>query len=360
MAELCPICEGAGLRVVERPGGIRVAEPCACRVERRSARMIEQAKIPKRYQDCTLDDFVPNYAGENKSLSGALLMAKDFVKSYPLRSDGKGLLLVGGLGVGKTHLAIGMLQALIKNLGVKGLFCDYRDLLKKIQDSYGRSDLSERQILAPVFDAEVLVLDELGAAKPTDWVWDTVQHILNTRYNDRRTTIITTNYPNEIETANDLYADLPATKRDAKRAMREDTLGDRITERMRSRLQEMCVVVEMKGQDFRQSKPGRATFENRKFKAEELFALETGKRKPLNSSDSLDAAPVIIPSIPSQENMASGIKLQTKRLIQRDQTKEKSLALGLVSSLIPTEEPWTQEMIDRAGMAAAQKNRQQS
>jgi DNA replication protein DnaC len=259
MQELCPLCEGAGLRVVERPGGTRVAEPCSCRVERRSARMIEQAHIPRRYQDCTLDDFVPNYSGLNNSLSGALVTARTFVKMYPEHRDGRGLLFVGGLGVGKTHLAIGILQALITERGVKGLFCDYRDLLKQIQDSYGRGDLSERQILAPVFDAEVLVLDELGAAKPTDWVWDTVQHILNTRYNDRRTTIITTNYRNETETPSDLYNDLPPTKRDAKRVMHEATLGDRITERMRSRLQEMCVVVEMSGEDFRQ-KVKRASF----------------------------------------------------------------------------------------------------
>ena len=51
-------------------------------------------------------------------------------------------------------------------------------------------------MLRPVFEAEVLVLDELGAAKPTDWVWDTVAQILNSRYNERRTTIITTNYAN--------------------------------------------------------------------------------------------------------------------------------------------------------------------
>jgi DNA replication protein DnaC len=116
-------------------------------------------------------------------------------------------------------------------------------------------EATELEVLRPVFEAEVLVLDELGAAKPTDWVWDTVAHILNTRYNDRRTTIITTNYPN-----------LPpgvaqaATGRGAAReAMREESLGDRIGERMRSRLQEMCVVVEMHGQDFRQTVK-RATF----------------------------------------------------------------------------------------------------
>jgi DNA replication protein DnaC len=258
MAELCPICEGAGLRVVERPGGVRVAEPCVCRVERRTARMIEQARIPRRYQNCTLDEF-DIFPGSDTSLTTALITARNFVKAYPLETDGKGLLLVGDLGVGKTHLAVGILQSLILDRGARGLFYDYRDLLKEIQNSYGRNDLSERQILAPVFDAEVLVLDELGAAKPTDWVWDTVQHILNTRYNDRRTTIITTNYSNDRETAPDKFEGLPRDKRDAARAMQTSTLGDRITDRMQSRLQEMCVLVEMHGIDFRQ-KVKRARF----------------------------------------------------------------------------------------------------
>jgi DNA replication protein DnaC len=258
MAELCPICEGAGLRVVERPGGVRVAEPCVCRVERRTARMIEQARIPRRYQNCTLDEF-DIFPGSDTSLTTALITARNFVKAYPLETDGKGLLLVGDLGVGKTHLAVGILQSLILDRGARGLFYDYRDLLKEIQNSYGRNDLSERQILAPVFDAEVLVLDELGAAKPTDWVWDTVQHILNTRYNDRRTTIITTNYSNDRETAPDKFEGLPRDKRDAARAMQTSTLGDRITDRMQSRLQEMCVLVEMHGIDFRQ-KVKRASF----------------------------------------------------------------------------------------------------
>jgi len=97
----------------------------------------------------------------------------------------------------------------------------------------------------------VLVLDELGAQKPTDWVWDTVALILNTRYNDKRTTIITTN-----------YADLPPAGvglSSTQKAVREETLGDRIGERMRSRLAEMCVRIEMTGGDFRQN-AGRARF----------------------------------------------------------------------------------------------------
>jgi DNA replication protein DnaC len=140
---------------------------------------------------------------------------------------------------------------LVAERGATGMFYDYRDLLKQIQNSYNAQVReTELEILAPVFDAEVLVLDEIGASKPTDWVWDTVAHILNTRYNDRRTTIITTNFAN----AKPLGMDSGTRS-----YMREETLGDRIGERMRSRLQEMCVVVEMQGEDFRQ-KVKRASF----------------------------------------------------------------------------------------------------
>ncbi|MGA8939261.1 MAG: ATP-binding protein [Acidobacteriaceae bacterium] len=257
--EICKLCEGAGLRVVERPDGTRAAVPCECRIAKRSARMIQQARIPQRYAHCTLDSYDTHFHSSNRTLVGALVQARGFVDAYPSGTNGNGLLFTGSIGVGKTHLAVGMLQALIAERGARGLFYDYRDLLKKIQDSYGRSDVSESQVLGPVFSADVLVLDELGAAKPTEWVWDTVQHILNTRYNDQRTTVITTNYPNVVETAYGEWEGLAEDKRKARMAMHKDTLGDRITERMRSRLQEMCVVVEMTGEDFRQ-KVKRASF----------------------------------------------------------------------------------------------------
>ncbi len=246
------------MRIVQDAAGRRTAVPCVCRAQRRSLRVLAQARIPRRYEHCTLDSFEPSYAGGgNRSLSRALMAARKFVADYPLETDGTGLLLTGSIGVGKTHLAVGMLQALEEERGAAGLFYDYRELLKQVQNSYNpRVASTELEILAPVFDAEVLVLDEIGASKPTDWVWDTVAHILNTRYNDKRTTIITTNFANQPP----LGADNAETPRNAARtAMREETLGDRIGERMRSRLQEMCVVLEMQGEDFRQ-KVKRASF----------------------------------------------------------------------------------------------------
>jgi DNA replication protein DnaC len=248
------MCEGSGLRVVQEDGRM-VARPCECRIARRADRMLERAHIPKRYEHCILDSYEPKYNGANRSLGSALMQARGFVKSYPLETEGRGLLLTGSIGVGKTHLAVGILQALVVERGASGLFYDYRDLLKQVQNSYNNSvAATELEVLRPVFEAEVLVLDELGAAKPSDWVWDTVAHILNTRYNDRRTTIITTNYAN----AGPLGTE-PTAGNSARSAMRDETLGDRIGERMRSRLQEMCVVVEMQGEDFRQ-KVKRASF----------------------------------------------------------------------------------------------------
>ena len=244
MIDVCSICGGRGVRVIQQDDK-QFVQDCACRVQRRTERMVGRAQIPRRYEHCTLENYETSFPSSHRSLGAAHLRAKRFVESYPLETSGTGLLLTGSIGVGKTHLAVGILQALLSERGATGLFFDYRDLLKQVQNSYNRHvSATELEVLAPVFDAEVLVLDELGASKPTDWVWDTVAHILNTRYNDRRTTIITTNYVN---------AGPLGTESGPRGAMREETLGDRIGERMRSRLQEMCVVVEMHGQDFRQS-----------------------------------------------------------------------------------------------------------
>jgi DNA replication protein DnaC len=173
-----------------------------------------------------------------------------FVEEYPL--DNTGLLLIGSIGVGKTHLAVGIIKELVLDKGTGCLFYDYRELLKQIQNSYNDSvKATELDVLRPVFETEVLVLDELGAIKPTEWVWDTVSLILNTRYNDNRTTIITTNFPDEA--GHDPCANPGSEFGRAQRAVRRETLGDRIGDRMRSRLHEMCRTIKMEGDDFRQT-----------------------------------------------------------------------------------------------------------
>jgi DNA replication protein DnaC len=249
MAE-CDRCGGTGLRMERQPGRGRVAVRCDCQNERMAGWALRRTHVPKRYEHCTLADYETRFPGAHSSLAPALMTAKRFVEDYPVHTEGKGLLLVGSIGVGKTHLAVGMLEALVREKSAAGLFCDYRDLLKQVQNSYSpQVAATELEVLRPVFEAEVLVLDELGASKPTDWVWDTVAHILNTRYNDKRTTIFTTNYANAPSAG--MSGAEPTGK--LRNAVREETLGDRIGDRMRSRLMEMCVVVEMHGQDWRQS-----------------------------------------------------------------------------------------------------------
>ena len=243
---VCSICGGVGLVRVVNAAGNWVSRPCECQEAEREARRLAAAQIPARYRDCTLDTFDPSYPKADASLGRALRTARTFAETYPVDTAGRGLLFVGAAGLGKTHLAVGILQRLVRERGVKGLFCDYRELLKSIQNSYNPEvKTTELELLKPVFAAEVLVLDDLGAQKPNEWVWDTVALILNTRYNDKQSTIITTNYD-----------DLPAGAaglNEAQRAAREQTLGDRIGDRMRSRLAEMCVRVEMRGDDFRQT-----------------------------------------------------------------------------------------------------------
>jgi DNA replication protein DnaC len=247
-AEVCPKCEGTGWKSVTTGSDRRVTR-CECQLKERAHALLAAARIPRRYEHCELSNF--EFQGPHIALAPARMAACKFVEDYPL--DNTGLLLIGSIGVGKTHLAVGILKELVLSKGVPCLFYDYRELLKQIQNSYNASvQATELDVLRPVFETEVLVLDELGAVKPTEWVWDTVSLILNTRYNDNRTTIITTNYPDGPSQT--LRGHVSSRSREAaERAAREETLADRIGERMRSRLHEMCRIVPMEGQDFRQT-----------------------------------------------------------------------------------------------------------
>lgn len=254
-AEVCPICSGTGWKTVSAapnaisPNDRRVTR-CDCQLRARANSLLTAARIPRRYEHCELSNF--EFDGPHRSLAPARMAACRFVEEYPLEKSG--LLFVGNTGRGKTHLAVGIAKALIREKGVDCIFYDYSELLKHIQDSYNPSvEATELGLLRPVFEAEVLVLDDLGSVRPTEWRWDTVRLILNTRYNENRTTIITTNFADEPAAAtvsddtrkSESYAA-------ARAASREDTLGDRIGETMRSRLHEMCRVVRVDGDDFRE------------------------------------------------------------------------------------------------------------
>jgi DNA replication protein DnaC len=257
--DTCPHCFGTGMEVVSGEGARR----CRCQSPDQRERLLQAARIPARYHHCTIANYdsgdsrvestetwqndqgfeidsqpVSSKAGTTKWIAKG--EASRIIENY-LELDGRGLVLVGPVGVGKTHLAVAILQELIDRYQVRGLFYQFGALLRRIQDSYNPiSQTSELAVLGPVFEAEVLVLDELGASKPTDWVRDTMMQIINTRYNDKRLTIFTTNYSDKRKNEKD-----PT-----------ELLEDRVGVALRSRLYEMCKTVEIEGEDYRKRSLG--------------------------------------------------------------------------------------------------------
>lgn len=231
---ICSVCGGTGW-ILDSSQGRKEARACSCRGETRRRERLEAAEIPERYRQCNLD----NFNEKGSSLVSAKETAREFVDQYPAVESG--LLLVGPAGRGKTHLACAILSELIVTKAVQGLYVDFSDLLMRIQTSFRPdADLSKESVLTPYAEAELLVLDELGASKPHPWVLDVLYHLLNTRYNRKRITIATSNYEDQPDTVSG----------------EREKLEDRIGYRLRSRLYEMCAPVQLRGDDYRKEPLG--------------------------------------------------------------------------------------------------------
>ena len=238
MTSNCPYCHGTTW-VFQEIDGRRTGCRCKCYLENQKKRLIDRAEIPDRYRKCYFNNFD---TGASQTLIQVENQVREFLVTFP--GDQRGLLLQGPPGVGKTHLAVGVIHYLIEDKNTPCLFCDFRQLLHTIRETYNHnSQLSEHTIIQPVLNADLLVLDELGAEKTTEWVRDTLMFILNYRYNRLLPTIITTNYPDREDLIYSSYRDHWQDQ--------DETLEDRVGNRLRSRLHEMCRKICIEAEDYR-------------------------------------------------------------------------------------------------------------
>jgi len=278
----CPHCQGSGWKVVERnaqgaqplatdrPGASSQGEPkmvwavpCDCTTGDRTERALQRARVPERYRHCDFENYETDneiinassdqLAAWNRSLSQAKMFVQRFAQEYspvPGMQSEHGILLMGPCGVGKTHLAVSAMKTIVLR-GHSGLFYDYRELLKAIQDSYNpENQATEMSVLEPVLKTEILVLDDVGSSKPSPWALETVGHILNTRYNEKRVTILTTNFP-DSDAASANPSSQPSRVAGTRSPTVEDSLTERVGKRIRSRLYEMCRTLEINAPDYR-------------------------------------------------------------------------------------------------------------
>jgi DNA replication protein DnaC len=226
----CAICEDTGWKAITIDGVSRVVR-CECWQQRMTESLLKSARIPRRYAHCVLS----NFEIHTDTQRAAHRKAHRLVEQFPVVD--KGLLFFGDAGVGKTHLAVALMREAILQKGARAVFYEVREMLKLVRDTYGGStDASELDILRPVLEADLLILDDLGAEKKSEWVDETMGLVINTRYSQRRLTVLTTN-----------LRDIENTE--------PGSFAYHLGLRTRSRLKEMCDWMPIEGVDTREVGP---------------------------------------------------------------------------------------------------------
>lgn len=206
--------DGAGAAEEERSEPTARIEPMALDEQREFflQHRLGEARIPRRFLNKSLKNFRSADPIRRKLLQGA----EAFIKGFSLKGEFyPGLIMEGPVGCGKSHLAVSILREVIAK-GYSGLYYNSPDLLSEIRATYSNEEgPSEDVILEELGDVDLLVLDDLGAEKVSGFVLDRFYLIINRRYENCKPIIVTTN-------------------------LDQETLINRLGERIVSRLLEMC------------------------------------------------------------------------------------------------------------------------
>lgn len=254
----CPLCSDTGW-VLDPAGGNRYVR-CNCMQsgEREVERLMERSNIPSYFAEHYV--FRLWKASDSALIERAYTEAMNYFLEYPDFGATKstGLLFQGTFGTGKSHLGVGILNELIHEKRVSCRFHDFSDLLNMIRNSYDPdADVRTSEVFQPVFDAEVLLVDDVGAERLTGFVTDVLGQIINHRYMTRKPLLITTNYLDDVETL--VRSGLIDPKNtalvrrvEAHIKAQGGTLAQRIGPRLRSRLHELCRPLLLVGEDWRE------------------------------------------------------------------------------------------------------------
>ena len=242
MASACPSCAGTGFIIREDDRGVAVSQRCSCERDGREARLERAAGIPERYAHCEWQPWERGGSFEvhHPSHQAAWELARAWAEGFP--AVDQDLMLVGPPGRGKTHLVVACARYLMANKGIRVLFHEQRALLKALQGTFdSNTGLQESDVLRPVLDCELLILDDLGAGRTTEWAKDVLHDIIAHRYNERKHLVVTTNLALGDDT----------TRRGKRAVDQPSTLRDRLGDPLISRLREMCRIVDVSGDDYR-------------------------------------------------------------------------------------------------------------
>jgi DNA replication protein DnaC len=222
----CALCGNRGFTFEPDASGYSVAKPCSCEGLRGRARFFGEANLPARYVDATLEGFKPA-PFQRPAHHAAYVFAREYV-------DGRrGLLFYGNCGTGKTHLGVAILRHLVARRGIRVRFVEFKHLIAELREAFSGVEGRASTLMRSLVEVPVLLVDELGKGARREWEQDVLDELISRRYNARRTTLFTTNYP--------VGGSEPAG----------ETLEARIGVRIQSRLDEMCDKVVLNGEDMR-------------------------------------------------------------------------------------------------------------